>query len=170
MRLAPQVQFSVSAVPAAWGSAGVAQTMREMRRLIDEGKRDAEVMRAAGAVIFTTPEKLEAGEVCAVFEYVRDHVRYVRDVVGHETLASARMTLARQAGDCDDQTVLLGAMLESVGYPVRLVVAAYQAPGNWEHVFLEVWAAGEWIACDPTEKAPLGWSPPNPCSLWTEAR
>ena len=169
MRLAPQVDFSVRAVPAALGSAGVAQTMREMRRLIEEGKRDASIIRTAQTVIFTQPEKLEAAEACAVFEFVRDHIRYVRDVVGSETLASAPSTLARQVGDCDDQTVLLGAMLEAVGYPVRLVVAAYQAPGAWEHVYLQVWADGRWIDCDPTERAPMGWCPPGALGLWVES-
>ena len=169
MRLAPQVPFSVSAVPASLGSAGVAQTMREMRRLIDEGKRDAGIIATAHTVIFTQPEKLEAAEACSLFEFVRDHIRYVRDVVGHETLASARITLARQAGDCDDQTVLLGAMLEAVGYPVRLVVAAYDGPGVWAHVYLQVWAEGRWIDCDPTERQAFGWAPPGAMGLWVES-
>jgi len=169
MRLAPFVPFTVSSVPWTAGAAGVAQTVREMRRLIDEGKRDPDILRAAHAVIFTTPERLEAAEACAVFEFVRDHIRYVRDVVGHETLASPRMTLARQAGDCDDQAALLGAMLESVGYPTRIVVAAYQAPGAWEHVYIQTWAEGRWIDCDPTERKGFGWAPPGAVDLWVES-
>jgi len=168
MYCAPDVPLTVSAVPLAYGSAGTAQTMRAIRAMIEEGKRDPEVIRAATSIIYTTPEKMEAAEACAVFDYVRDHVRYVRDVAGVETLAHPRITLARLAGDCDDQVALLGAMLEAVGYPVRLVVHAYQAPEAWEHVFLQVWAAGRWIDCDPTEREPMGWRPPGAVSEWVE--
>lgn len=168
MYLAPDVPLTVSAVPLAFGSAGTAQTMRAMRELIEQGKRHPEIIRAATAVIYTTPEKFEAGEACAVFDFVRDTVRYVRDVNGAETLAAPHITLARQLGDCDDQVTLLGAMLEAVGYPTRLVVAAYQGPSLWEHVYLQVWADGEWIACDPTERQPMGYEPPGAASLWIE--
>lgn len=168
MFLAPVAPLNVSSVPLAYGSAGTMQTVRAMRAMIDDGKRDPAVIQAATAVIYTTPEKLEAAECQAIFDYVRDHVRYVRDVAGIETLAAPRITLQRLAGDCDDQTALLGAMLEAVGYPTRLVVAAYQAPQAWEHVFLQVFASGDWIDCDPTERMPIGYAPPNPVSLWIE--
>jgi transglutaminase-like putative cysteine protease len=168
MFLSPDVPLTVSAVPLAYGSAGTAQTMRAIRDMIEAGKRDADVIRAATAVIYTTPEKFEAAEACAVFDYVRDHVRYVRDVAGVETLSHPRITLARLAGDCDDQVALLGAMLEAVGYPVRLVVAAYQAPQAWEHVYLQVFAGGQWIDCDPTEREVMGWAPPGAVSIWLE--
>ena len=169
MFLAPDVELTVSSVPLAPGSAGTAQTMRAMRELIEQGKRHPEIIRAATAVIYTTPEKFEAAEACALFEYVRQTIRYVRDVWGAETLAAPHITLARQLGDCDDQVVLLASMLEAAGYPKRLVVTAYQAPGAWEHVHLEVYADGQWIACDPTEHEGMGWSPPNAIDTWKES-
>lgn len=169
MYCAPEIPLTVSAVPLAYGSAGTAQTMRAMRELIEQGKRHPEIIQAAGGVVYTTPEKWELGEACALFEFVRDHVRYVRDVHGAETLAAPWITLARRMGDCDDQVTLLGSMLEAVGYPVRLVVAAYRGPGQWEHVYLQVFAGGEWVSCDPTEHQPIGYEPPGAAQLWIEA-
>jgi len=168
MFLAPDVSLNVQSVPLAYGSAGTMQTVRAMRAMIEDGKRDPRIIAAATSIIYTTPERFEVGEACAVFEFVRDHVRYVRDVAGVETLAHPVITLQRLSGDCDDQTALLGAMLEAIGYPVRMVVAAYQGPRAWEHVFLQVLADGQWIDCDPTERREMGYSPPNPVSLWIE--
>lgn len=170
MFLAPDIPLNVQSVPLAYGSAGTMQTVRTMREMIDSGKRDPQVIRAATSIIYTTPERFEAGECGAVFDYVRDHVRYVRDVAGVETLAHPRITLERLSGDCDDQTALLGAMLEAVGYPTRLVVTAYQAPQAWEHVFLQTLIDGQWIDCDPTERQPMGYAPPNPAGIWIEGQ
>ena len=39
-----------------------------------------------------------------------------------EVLHSAKRLLELRAGDCDDMAILLGAMLEAIGHPVRLVL------------------------------------------------
>jgi transglutaminase-like putative cysteine protease len=61
----------------------------------------------------------------ALFEYVRDHIRYIKDPVGVESVSDPYYTLARMVGDCDDQAVLLAALYESVGFPTRFVIAGY---------------------------------------------
>lgn len=139
-----------------------------MRQCVAEGRTNLAVRQAAISVIWLQPEKDELHEVNAVFEWVRDHVRYVRDVLDVETLATPDRTLAQRIGDCDDQATLLAAMLESVGYATRFVVAAYTFPGHFEHVYLQVLVNGEWIDADPTEREPLGWAPPDPLTVAVE--
>ncbi len=144
------------------------RTLREMRRLVNEHKTDPVVLQRAVSAVYTVPQKDELAEVDAIFRFVRDSIRYVRDIVGVETLCSPDKTLERRVGDCDDQATLLATMLEAVGYPTRFVVAAYRHPRELEHVYLQVFAAGEWIDADPTEPEPLGYAPPDAVAVFHE--
>jgi transglutaminase-like putative cysteine protease len=78
------------------------------------------------------------------------------------------MTLEGCIGDCDDQTVLLASLLESVGYPTRFVIEGYTTPGEFEHVYMQALVFGQFISMDPTEQKYMGWSPPNPVSQAVE--
>ena len=138
MFLAPVAPLSARVVTIPNGARGISATLRQMR---DYG---------------------------AVFEWVRDMVRYVRDVHEIETLATPDKTLITRAGDCYDQTTLLAALLESIGYPTRFVVTGYQVRDVFEHVHLQVFAGAQWIDCDPTESESLGFSPPSPISTMIE--
>lgn len=140
------------------------QTLAIMREMVRKCRTEPAIRQAATNTIFLTPEKDQYSEAEAIFNFVRDHVRYVRDVLDVETLSTPSMTLAGLIGDCDDQTMLLSAMLESVGYTTRFVIEGYQAPGHFDHVYLQCVVDGVWFSMDPTEPHPMGWSPANPVS------
>jgi transglutaminase-like putative cysteine protease len=168
MKLAPMVPVTAHLVPLADGESGIFQTIRTMRAMVNDYKVDPDMRAAAVGVVFQYPAQDDYAEACALYEYVRDCIRYVKDIAGVETLATPDKTLAMQVGDCDDQTVLLATMLEAVGYPTRFVVAGYNEPGIFEHVYLEALVCDEWLAMDPTEQEVLGWSPPEPVAYWVE--
>ena len=169
MRLAPLVNLSATLAAAPSGAAGPHHTLRLMRDMIRRARLDPAIIQAAHSIIYLAPERDEYAEVCALYEWVRDHVRYVRDVAGVETLAYPVKTLQRLSGDCDDQTALLCSLAESVGYPTRLVMAAYQS-SDWEHVYCQIFARGEWINCDPIDRDySLGSEPPNPLRVFIES-
>jgi hypothetical protein len=168
MNLAPAVELSSARAVYSNGVRGVRQTLAMMRKLVNEGRTNLSVRNAAVGVIFNTPSKDEFSEASALYEFVRDHVRYVKDINGVETLCSAEKTLATRIGDCDDQTTLLAAMFEAVGYPTRFCVAGYNEPELLEHVYCQVFIDGDWLDCDPTEPAFLGWAPPDPVTLYYE--
>lgn len=168
MFLAPQPLLTATCTPISAGMRGVRQTLAAMRSLVNEGRKTIRIRQAATSAAFLTPEKDELAEVQAVFILVRDGVRYLRDIHDVETLSSPEMTLAQRVGDCDDKTTLLAALLESIGYPTRFVVAGYSQPGEVEHVYLQVFARGEWIDADATENQSLGWAPPAPVTLLIE--
>lgn len=167
MRMAPRVALSGRLIPTHPGYAGVFHTLRLMRQLVDVGKVDPQIINAATGIIFTEPERDQFAEAKALFAYVRDYIRYQRDVLGIETIAPPALTLARAVGDCDDQTTLLAALLESVGYITRFVVAGYESK-EFEHVYLEAWLDDSWVAMDPTEREPLGYAPPCPIAIYRE--
>lgn len=162
MNLAPAIAFTAQRLSMAPGMRGLKQTLAQMRRLVNDGRVSPPIRSAAASVAFLTPEKDAIAECSAVFAYVRDTIRYLNDVNDVETLMSPQQTLALRYGDCDDQTVLLCAMLESIGYPTRFVVASYNDPRNFEHVYCQVFANEIWIDCDPTEHHEFGWAPPDP--------
>jgi transglutaminase-like putative cysteine protease len=149
------------------GAAGTLVTAALIARLVRQGAKDfyvrqkaIEILRAAGV-----RPKDRFGEVCALFDWVRRNIRYTRDIFRVELLHTARRMLELQAGDCDDMTILLGALLTSVGHPVRLVLAGFRAdrPHVYSHVYPEVQVKGRWMAIDPTVSRPMGWAPP---ALW----
>ena len=144
-------------------SAGlIANLIREGSRDFYVRQRAIQIFREAGA-----PPKDRWAEVCALFHWVRSNVRYTRDIFRVELLHTARRMLELRAGDCDDMTILLGAMLVSTGHPVRLALTGFlrKRPHSYSHIYLEVNVLGKWIALDATMNRPIGWAPP---ALWKQ--
>lgn len=167
MRLAPAWHFTARKTSAPAGKAGALNTVRLMREYVERYKCDPVILQTAVTVIHQTPQFDQEYEIASIFDFVRAHIRYVRDPVGIESLADPVTTLKRQVGDCDDQSTLLAALFESVGYPTRFVLAGY-ASEDFEHVYLDVLSRGEWVSCDPTMSEALGWAPDAPLVLWLE--
>lgn len=151
------------------GFAGTKATVRKMIELIREGAKDFYVRQRAIDVLFAdrVPPKDYWGEIVSLFRFVRSHLRYTKDPHRVEVLHSARRLLVLRAGDCDDHTILLGAMLRSIGHPVRLVLTGPDParPRLFSHVYLEVEHRGDWIPLDATMPHRPGWEPKAPTRL-----
>lgn len=145
------------------GEEGTATTLRLMRRFIHDYKKASQVRETALTLISGVRQKDWVGEVRAIFNWVRDHIRYTRDINGVETLQTPLATMELGAGDCDDKTTLLAALLESIGHPTRLVAAGYQAPRRYSHVYLETRLGARWVPLDATLlDKPMGSIPAAP--------
>ena len=146
------------------GTDGTLTTAKIIGQLIRAGAKDFYVRQKAIEVFRTygVRPKNRMGEACALFDFVKRNVRYTRDIFRVELLHSARRMLELRAGDCDDMTILLGALLLSTGHPVRLVLAGFRKnqPHVYSHIYPEVNVSGRWIAIDATMNKPMGWSPP----------
>jgi len=105
-------------------------------------------------------QKDYAGEVAALHAYVRDQVRYVRDIDGVETLQTPEQTLNLGQGDCDDKSTLLAAMLASLGHKARFEAVGFQ-PGRYSHVFVSAKLRDKWVPLETTLPVPMGWAPPR---------
>lgn len=151
-------------IPA--GRAGTLATLRAMRSLVHAGARDLTVREAAVAIMRRANVQPHdfPGEVAALFGYVRDRIRWTRDIAGVETLQTARYTLAHGFGDCDDKAVLLGALLGSVGHLAHVFLRAVGAsPSRLSHVYPVVKVGGAMLPLDPTHAGtPVGWELPSP--------
>src|SRR5437867_4501111 len=149
------------------GRRGTLATARLIARLICKGSKDFYVRQKAIQifVLYRVRPKDRFGEVCALFDWVRRNIRYTRDIFRVELLHSARRMLELRAGDCDDMTILLGAMLMSTGHPVRLILAGFRPhkPHVYSHIYPEVSVRGRWIPIDATMPRTIGWASP---ALW----
>lgn len=168
MRLAPNIPMTASPSSLKNGMTGIFQTVGIMRGMVNDYKKNLTIRHAAISASFLTPEKNQYAEIESVFNYVRDHIRYVKDIHNVETISTPDKVLGSQVGDCDDQSTLLAAMLESIGYPTRFVCAGYSSDDALEHVYVQVFTDYGWIDCDPTEHCNIGYAPPNPACVYVE--
>lgn len=100
-----------------------------------------------------------AGEVAALQRFVRDSIRYVRDIRGVETVQTPERTLALKQGDCDDKSTLLASLLESIGHRTRFEAIGFQ-PGQWSHVLVSALVSGKWVPLETiVAGAGPGWYP-----------
>ena len=151
--------------------AGVRDTARMMVDLIREGSEEPEVRQLLAQIMrrkkpdgsWAITEKDDKAEAQAIFDWVRANVRYTSDITDVETLQRAIRTVEEGIGDCDDQTVLYGALARAAGFPFAVHVIDTTGEG-YEHVYGKLgvpkFAATEWLAVDCTENKPLGWEVP----------
>lgn len=140
------------------GDAGVAQTIRLMRDVIDAGVTDPDVNTAAIQILQAAgvPNFDRAAKAKAIYDrFSWPNFLYVEDPVGpfgpKETIRTARTLLRLSAGDCDDYTILIASLLGSIGIKTRAVTVAADpsAPEEFSHIYPEAEIEpGKWIAMD----------------------
>ncbi len=148
-------RITVTQIPD--GEAGTRATLREMEKLVKAGKTNPAVFSKARELIAHLPAKDWPGQVLAVYEFVRDRIRYVHDIAGMETLQHAEITLEIAAGDCDDKVILLCALLNAIGHPCRLCAVKIDNQPEFSHVFAQTLLGSTWVNMETTEgPIPLG--------------
>lgn len=148
------------------GKQGSLQTAAMMARLVRESTvKDSELQAWAARILVARgldshSPKLDI--LAAIFGYVKQFT-YIHDPAGSfESIQSARTTIERGFGDCDDLSVLLATLLAQVGFTPRFVLARYKsASKGYDHVYVDVQlpeAEGGRVALDPSAgKRGLGW-------------
>lgn len=143
-----------------------------MELLIEEAKTEPTIRRIAASVLkkkksdgsWEVGERDWKGEVVALFDYVRENVRYTLDIAEVELFQRPERTLELGIGDCDDETMLLAALLRNVGYPVALKAIGLRGNDYYQHVYLIVGIPPEnpstWMALDPSRPEEPGWELP----------
>mgnify|MGYP001558090128 FL=1 len=159
LRLPPVPPLSGTLARLPDGRAAIPATLVRMWTAIEDGPSRVAAYSVARQLTQHLRQKDIPGEADAVFRFVRDRIRYVRDPHGLEALQTPAATLTLKTGDCDDKTILLAALLQNLGIPVILVAGGF-APHRFVHVWLRGQVRGRWVAMDPTEPRPLGWEPP----------
>jgi transglutaminase-like putative cysteine protease len=142
------------------GLPGIRQTLQHMRAFVDQYKTAPQVRELALSLTRNLPQKAYSQEAEVISEFVKNRIRYVRDINGVETVQTPVKTLEYGAGDCDDKSTLLAAMLESLGFETRFHAMGFRL-GDISHVLLECRIGDKWIALETTEPVAMGWLPKN---------
>lgn len=117
------------------GLDAVRATLVKMRAIIRKYRTDVTTGRTARQLIVSCGIKdLRAQKKQAITclqNWVRDQIIYVYDPNGAEWLQTPPETLSIGTGDCDDKTILLLAMLESIGFDTELLAVGGNGAG-WQ--------------------------------------
>lgn len=153
---APTYQLQI--IPG--GEEGIRVTLRLMSTIVKKYKKAPAVRELALLLTKHLPQKSWLREVKSLHKFVRDDIRYVKDIRGVETIQTPIQTLRLGAGDCDDKSTLIAALLESIGHPTRFKAVGF-SPGRYSHVYPETKVGGKWLTIECTEPVKVGWRPPK---------
>ena len=143
------------------GPEGTAITLREMVKLARQFRRDPGVMQVARELVKNLPQYDRMGEVKALHAFVRDSIRYTGDPVNTELLQTPKATLEMQTGDCDDKSLLLASLLQSVNIPARFVAVGFTPDKSYSHVLVETRNGKGWMPLETIKPVEAGWGPKN---------
>lgn len=161
----------------------IAERVSHIQRRIKEDSLKSDVKEKALAVLtrkcgtkgnlrWCVEPKNYTEEIKALYRAVQDAnsdvaLRYTRDHIEVDQFTAADKLIKLKGGDCDDGTILLGAMLRSVGYPLKLRVIQDTKSPTWSHIYLLVGLPpqrpAKWISLDWSVYPfkPAGWQAPG---------
>lgn len=135
----------------------VAHTLTIMRDLVRRQKDNRKIRHTALTVTEGMRPGDDLGRMQRILSWVRSVMRFERDVRGIETLHDPTDTLERiivygeAPGDCDDGSILLATLLESIGIPTRFVALSIRPDRRLHHVAVEARdpRSPRWYHLDP---------------------
>lgn len=143
------------------------RTIQEIGATIKEASVYPPIRNLAASIATRAAPKDFAGQLKAIYDDFVRRWRYVRDPARAELLTRSPEAIYKLvlggdgvgvgeglgAGDCDCATVALGAMLEAIGFPIRIATTAdrFAPPGPlFGHVFIQAQVPTlGWVTIDP---------------------
>ncbi len=127
-------------------------TQKTLDLMLEQAQKDAPAVRdLAIKIVGPCGSRKNICEARKIQEFVQNNIKYVRDPLGVELLNSALITLNIKAGDCDDHSVLVVALLRSIG-----ISAGFCAIANIQDIYYHVYPVFKYkdriYACETTEK------------------
>lgn len=157
--------YTLSGIPS--GAEGTRETLKLMSRIVKQFKTDRQVRECALSLVRDIPQKKWLREVAAILRFVQTRIRYVKDVNGVETIHTPPEIFRLMQGDCDDKSVLLACLLESIGHPTRFIAVGFE-PKKFSHVLVQTRLGGDWVNLDPITDWPVGRGPSGVKSIMTQ--
>lgn len=121
-----------------------------MKRFAHKGKSDLEVRQLVETICKDLVQGDYAGEVLAIYYWVCQNIRYMRDIHDVEFVKEPRQIVLTRSGDCDDIATLLAAMCMASGNTCEFLLASYSPSQPLPtHVFLRVHTPSGPMVLDP---------------------
>lgn len=141
------------------GDAAIYATVAKMKDTINISSRNQYVREWAKKIVSRVEVNDKRAEAQAIYEFVRDNVRYTKDPLGYEYLQTPPTLLEdirlyqnnqgdRPIGDCDDMTTLSLTLLKSIGFPVAIKIVSFSDSKKFGHVYGLAKVGYEWICID----------------------
>lgn len=113
--------------------SGVSDEAALLRKMVNQYGADLALKEVALKIIFDEGVKSrdEYEQAIAIAEWVQENIYYVHETM--ETFQTPFTTLRLRAGDCDDFTVLICALIQTLGIPNKL--ALMKINDKWAHIF-----------------------------------
>jgi len=152
--------YRANSYPLRAGDSGTFRTVRYMRSLVDgrEGVLNPQIIALATQIVSAVANRDASGEINAIYNWVKDNISF-RNEDG-ERLQSPLVTMQLRAGDCDDHSMLIAALLRALGHTVAFRTVAVGNNPDYSHVYAVVQnkRTGDWIPLDTTvASATPGW-------------
>jgi hypothetical protein len=164
----------VSAIPRTEeyigsGDTAIYNTVNKMKSIISQSSKNPYVREWVGRIVSRVEVNDKRGEASAIFNFVRDNVRYTKDPLGFEYIQTPPVLLdsvwqymnkkgERPSGDCDDMTVLGLSLLKSIGFNVAIKVVSFKDNKKFGHVYGLVQVGHDWVPFDCVRPdQDLGW-------------
>lgn len=128
--------------------------IRLLREMADEYAQTYAIRSRARDIVFRvwpTPPKDKRAQALAIASWVQDNVTYVEE--RPEVFQTPLATVACGYGDCDDQAVLVCALLTSLNIDNQLVGMRWR--DQYRHIFPAAVCHGEWLPLDTTLSHPV---------------
>lgn len=132
-----------------------------MVRMVKDYRKNPGVIQLAREIVRDLPQGDISGEIRALQSFVRDHIRYTNDPNSVELLQTPEATLEMGTGDCDDKSILLATLLNSIGRPARFAAISLKPSDKYSHVLVQARIGTNWYPLETIRDVPAGWSPDN---------
>jgi Transglutaminase-like superfamily len=130
------------------GMRHVRDTIRKMAALAREAQQTYEIRNLATRIVHDVPSHQRVGELRAIYQWVRDTIRYRFDPLGLEWVQAPSRTVTERAGDCDDLATLIAALVGALGHRWRFRTVG-DSPTAQRHVQVQAWTGKQWLDLDP---------------------
>jgi len=141
------------------GDTAIYRTVDKMKSIIIDSSKNVYVREWAKKIVARVEVNKKQAEASAIFNFVRDNVRYTKDPYGFEYVTTPPVMLEdirlytegrgeRPVGDCDDMTVLSLSLLKSIGFQVAIKVVSFTPNKKFGHVYGLVRIGYDWMPVD----------------------
>lgn len=138
-----------------------AEQVAYLRAVVDVFREREWVRQLALKIVFHDYKCARKDKTCqalAIGDWAQKHITYVEELPERFFLPFRLLKQPNPAGDCDDFTVMIASLCESIGIRCRLVAARWG--GGYRHIWPEAWDGKRWIRLDATMREPVGLANP----------
>lgn len=118
----------------------IGATLRISDQLIEQWGTSLDLIRLARFIVAGCRGRREESE--RVRAWIRENIEYRHDPAGHELIQDPIVTISERAGDCDDMTILAGALLRGIGHECYAVGVRWMGEDSPTHEVLLDESAG----------------------------